>query len=124
MPGSFKQLSGIVPPMATPLLDRDRLDHAACDRLLQHMLPAGVAGVKDSSGDLGYFQRVVAAVSYRADFGVFCGPEELVATALTLGARGGVTGGANLFPRLYVDLYNAFVRGDGERVARLQPIVD
>jgi dihydrodipicolinate synthase/N-acetylneuraminate lyase len=238
-------LSGIIPPMATPLLEGDRLDYAGCDRLLEHMLCAGIAGVfvlgttgeapglsyrlrgelidhvcstargrvpvlvgatdtcaaetialaeraakagacaivlappfyfgltqpellgyierivpalplpvflynipsltrtriepetaraaagiqqilglKDSSGDLDYFQRVIEAVSHRPDFAVFCGPEELLAEAMRLGARGGVTGGANLFPQLYVDMYNACIQQNEERIKRLQQIID
>ena len=83
-----------------------------------------IIGLKDSSGDLEYLASVMEAVSHRPDFGVFCGPEELLADAMRLGARGGVTGGANLFPQLYVDMYHAAVSGDGERIGRLQQIVD
>jgi 4-hydroxy-tetrahydrodipicolinate synthase len=36
------------------------------------------------------------------------------------GGHGGVNGGANLFPRLYVALYEAAVRGDVPRVRELQ----
>jgi 4-hydroxy-tetrahydrodipicolinate synthase len=35
------------------------------------------------------------------------GHEELLAEAVLAGAHGGVCGGANLLPKLYVDLYNA-----------------
>jgi 4-hydroxy-tetrahydrodipicolinate synthase len=238
-------LSGIVPPLATPLSARDRLDHEGCDRLLEHVASAGVAGVfilgttgeapglsyrlrgevidhvcswaarrlpvlvgvtdtcaeetmalagraaragasaivlappfyfgltqsellgylerivpalplpvylynipslarpaiepetlrvaasipqiagfKDSSGDMEYFRRAIDAVAHRPDFAVFCGPEELLAEAMRSGASGGVTGGANLFPRLYTDMHDACGRGDEERVARLQQVID
>ncbi len=83
-----------------------------------------IAGFKDSSGDLQYFQRVVEAVADRPDFAVFCGPEELLADAMKLGARGGVTGGANLFPQLYVEMYRAVRRKDTKRIEQLQNIID
>jgi 4-hydroxy-tetrahydrodipicolinate synthase len=37
-----------------------------------------------------------------------------------LGADGGVNGGANMFPKLYVDLYNAAVAHDFEQINLLQ----
>jgi 4-hydroxy-tetrahydrodipicolinate synthase len=67
----------------------------------------GVAGFKDSSADLIYFQRVLQAVRGKTDFSVLMGPEELLAQAVFCGAHGGVTGGANLRPDLYVQLYEA-----------------
>ena len=39
------QLSGIVPPMITPLVDRDTLDAAGCDRLIEHQIAGGVRGL-------------------------------------------------------------------------------
>ena len=39
---------------------------------------------------------------------------------MLLGADGGVNGGANMFPKLYVDLYNAAVKRDIDRVNELQ----
>lgn len=57
------------------------------------------------------------------DFSIFVGPEEMTAEAVLLGASGGVNGGANLFPRLYVDIYNAAHEGNLDEVSRLQKIV-
>jgi len=53
------------------------------------------------------------------DFAVFMGPEEKLAWALRQGASGGVAGGANLAPDLYVALYEAGAAGDGQRAAAL-----
>jgi dihydrodipicolinate synthase/N-acetylneuraminate lyase len=68
---------------------------------------AGIAGFKDSSGDLIYLQRVLRLVRGKPNFSVFIGPEELLAHAVLMGADGGVNGGANLFPELYVALFRA-----------------
>ncbi len=39
MPSSNPALpSGIIPPLVTPLLDRDRLDQAGLERLLDHVI--------------------------------------------------------------------------------------
>jgi 4-hydroxy-tetrahydrodipicolinate synthase len=81
---------------------------------------SGVRGLKDSSGDMEYFAAVRAAMPAESGFEVFCGPEELLARALALGADGGVCGGANLFPELYVGLCGAFKCGQSELAAQLQ----
>jgi dihydrodipicolinate synthase/N-acetylneuraminate lyase len=79
-----------------------------------------IAGFKDSSGDLIYFQRVLRAVAGAPGFSVFMGPEELLADALLLGAHGGVAGGANLRPELYVSLYAAAREGRIDEVLKLR----
>ncbi len=38
-------LRGIIPPMVTPLLDRDTLDVAGLERLIEHILSGGVHGL-------------------------------------------------------------------------------
>lgn len=79
-----------------------------------------VIGFKDSSANGGYFQSVVYEMRDREDFAIFVGPEEMTAEVVLLGAAGGVNGGANMFPKLYVDLYNAAVAKDVEKVKVLQ----
>ena len=54
------------------------------------------------------------------DFSMLVGPEEIMAESVLLGAHGGVNGGANMFPELYVSLYNAAKNADMEEVRRLQ----
>jgi 2-dehydro-3-deoxy-D-pentonate aldolase len=79
-----------------------------------------VVGVKDSGGNMQYFHQAQMQATERPDWSVLIGPEELLADALLLGGHGGVSGGANLAPRLYVDLYNAASRGDAARSLALQ----
>lgn len=76
-------------------------------------------GLKDSSGQMTYFHCIRQLVTSREDFSVLIGPEELLAESIMLGGQGGVCGGANLLPRLYVDLYEAAVRGDLETTQQL-----
>ena len=78
-----------------------------------------VVGLKDSSADMIYFHKVRRLCQQRADWSLLIGPEELLAEAVLLGAHGGVSGGANLCPRLYVELYQAAARGDTARGAEL-----
>src|SRR5690349_7213390 len=47
-------LAGVIPPLITPLLDRDTLDAAGLERLLDHVITGGVHGVfiLGTSGEL------------------------------------------------------------------------
>jgi len=88
-----------------------------------------IVGVKDSSGDLQYFQQLISLKQLRPDWSMLIGPEHLTAQAVKLGGDGGVNGGANIFPELFVSLYQAAVRGDTnevdvltQRVEKLQQI--
>lgn len=83
-----------------------------------------IIGIKDSSGDLNYLRAVIEGTKeLRDDWPVFVGPEALLVQAMSLGAVGGVTGGANLCPELFVQLYRAVTEQDGARINELQQIV-
>ncbi|MEV0179220.1 dihydrodipicolinate synthase family protein [Streptomyces sp. NPDC050625] len=67
-----------------------------------------LAGVKDSSGDLGAFRQVVTGarnLTGTTRFSVLTGSELVVDAALALGADGAVPGLANVDPHGYVRLY-------------------
>ena len=76
----------------------------------------GIAGIKDSSGNMIYFRRLQALLKDRPDFSLLLGQEELLAVAILLGGHGSVCGGANLFPQLYVELYNAACEKDMQKI--------
>lgn len=78
-----------------------------------------IIGLKDSSGSMVYFHQVRRLTVQRSDFSLLVGPEELLAEAVLLGGDGGVCGGANLAPRLYVELYEAARAGDLAKVRSL-----
>jgi len=82
-----------------------------------------VVGLKDSSGSSVYFQSVMYAMRERPDFAMLVGPEEITGELVLLGADGGVNGGANMFPKLYVAMYDAAVAGNLQEVRRLQQII-
>ncbi|MBN1765277.1 MAG: dihydrodipicolinate synthase family protein, partial [Sedimentisphaerales bacterium] len=82
-----------------------------------------IAAIKDSSGDLNYFKELIQLKNIRPDWSVLMGLEKLLAEAIRAGADGGVTGGANLFPDLYVGLYNAAVQKKISEIERLQKMV-
>jgi 4-hydroxy-tetrahydrodipicolinate synthase len=70
-----------------------------------------------------YLAEVVALLRSRPDFSILCGPEEFLGDAIRLGAHGGIAGGSNLWPELYIDLYRAACAGNRADVDRLQHIV-
>jgi len=82
-----------------------------------------IAGIKDSGGDLRYFQQLCVQFRRPDRFAVFMGPEELLADAVALGGDGGVCGGGNLLPSVYTGLYRAAVDGDSAEIHRLHAII-
>ncbi|HOX01509.1 MAG TPA: dihydrodipicolinate synthase family protein [Candidatus Paceibacterota bacterium] len=83
----------------------------------------GIAGIKDSSASMIYFHQVRALLPRRPGWTLLIGPEELLGEAVLLGGHGGICGGANMFPRLYVNLFKAAHAGDIPRTRALQDIV-
>ncbi|HUS73648.1 MAG TPA: dihydrodipicolinate synthase family protein [Sedimentisphaerales bacterium] len=79
----------------------------------------GIAGIKESSGDMVYFHQLQSLLNERPDFSLLMGQEELLAEAVLVGAHGGVCGGANLVPQLYVELYKAACSKDLSAVEAL-----
>ncbi len=78
-----------------------------------------IVGLKDSSGDMIYFRHIERLVKDRPDWTLLIGSEELLAEAVLLGGDGGICGGANLCPQLYVDLYRSAKSRDLDRVDEL-----
>jgi 4-hydroxy-tetrahydrodipicolinate synthase len=100
-----------------PMMTKVVFEHETIRQLLHN---ERIVGVKDSSGDLDYFKQLLPIARQRPDWSVLIGPEHLLADAVALGGQGGVNGGANLCPRLFVDLYEAARLGNTALVASLQ----
>ncbi|HEX3347264.1 MAG TPA: dihydrodipicolinate synthase family protein, partial [Acetobacteraceae bacterium] len=79
-----------------------------------------IAGLKDSSGDLGNFRYVLADTADVKGFFVMTGGELDVDAALLMGAHGCVPGLGNVDPAGYVRLWDAARRGDWEAARREQ----
>ena len=80
----------------------------------------GIIGLKDSSANAVYFNAVYSLMKEDDTFALLVGPEEMMAATVLTGGHGGVNGGANMFPRLYVDLYEAAVARDFDQITLLQ----
>lgn len=90
------------------------------DTLLRASEIPNIVGFKDSSGNMIRFHEYIQALGDRPDFSLLMGPEELMGEAVIFGGHGGVAGGANIHPRLFVELYDAAVRRDLNTVLTLQ----
>ena len=69
-----------------------------------------ILGVKDSSGDLQNTIEYIKVVPER--FSVLMGRDTLIYPAMIFGAKGAVPATGNIAPKLLVEIYETFVRGD------------
>ena len=98
--------------------------HLEVDTVVTLSEHPNIVGIKDSSGDLGYFQSLCDTFTNNDEFVVFMGPEELLAEAVAAGGDGGVCGGANLLPAVYSELFKAARSRNASEITRLKSIVD
>lgn len=78
-----------------------------------------ILGIKDSSANMFYFHRLLT-LAQGSDRPLLMGPEELLIESLLMGAQGGVPGGANIFPALYVNIYESLTNGHLDKAHELQ----
>ncbi len=83
-----------------------------------------IIGLKDSSGDMDYFREALTLRQARQDWFFLTGPEHLLIRSTTTGGDGGVNGGANLFPELFVRAHRAAVAGDGQSARACQQQIE
>ncbi|HDZ06738.1 hypothetical protein LCGC14_0292690 [marine sediment metagenome] len=80
----------------------------------------GAIGVKDSSGDMGTFYQIIEEFKEFSDFSVIAGAEIFLSDTILNEGHGAVAGGANLFPRLFVELYEASCEKDLDKIKLLR----
>ncbi len=104
-----------------PSCVRATLDPDLIADLSEHQ---NIVGIKDSSGDLRYFEQICSSFRRPGRFCVFMGPEERLADAVAMGADGGVCGGANLLPHVYSTLYRVALDRRTDEIPALHRIID
>ena len=82
-----------------------------------------ISGLKDTSGDLPEFFRILEAMGDRSDSSMMTGSDTGAATCLAAGADGIVPGIGNVCPDLFVGLYAAHLEGDLAAAERLQKLI-
>ena len=83
----------------------------------------GALGIKDSSGDMFYLYSLINKFKNSPDFSIITGTEIFIPETIMQKGHGAVPGGANMFPKLFVDLYNASVAGNQQQIAQLREVV-
>lgn len=78
-----------------------------------------VIGIKDSSRDFGYFQRLIDATRTK-DFKVFTGSDDMLLATHAVGGHGTICASANLMGNQGVLLWSALQTGDMVRAHSLQ----
>jgi 4-hydroxy-tetrahydrodipicolinate synthase len=83
-----------------------------------------IVGLKDTSGDMPAFQRILREVGGHQGRTVMVGSDRLASEALVAGADGIVPGIGNVCPDLFVGLLAAHRAGDESESRRLQDEID
>lgn len=115
-------LRALVPQLALPFLV---YDIPSCTKLhlsvetIKSAKDLGAIGVKDSSGDMGALYAIMEEFKDSSDFSIISGTELFLPDTIMYGGHGAVAGGANLLPRLFVDLYEASLSKDVLRIKAL-----
>ncbi|MEM2342080.1 MAG: 4-hydroxy-tetrahydrodipicolinate synthase [Candidatus Bathyarchaeia archaeon] len=78
----------------------------------------GVAGIKDSSGNLSQLQEIIETAP--KPITVINGADELLLAALLVGANAEISGVANAAPELMVELYESVKESDYAKALKLQ----
>ncbi len=116
-------LETLVPKLSLPFL---MYDMPSCTKLhmsietIKKAKELGAIGVKDSSGDMSYLYALIQEFKESPEFSVIAGTEFFLPETILWGGHGAVAGGANIFPKLFVDLYNASIEKDLDKIALLR----
>ena len=115
-------LESLVPQLPLPFL---MYNMPSCTKLnlslktVRRAKELGALGIKDSSGNMDYLLTLVEEFKDAPEFAIIVGTESFLSDTIKHGGHGAVAGGANFFPKLFVDLYNASVENDEETISNL-----
>lgn len=116
-------LENLVPQLPLPFM---MYNMPSCTKLhmslntVKRAKELGAIGIKDSSGDQAYFYSLIEEFRDSPEFSLIVGTELFIPETIMFGGHGAVAGGANLFPELFVDLYEASKNKNLEKIAELR----
>ncbi|SHJ07837.1 4-hydroxy-tetrahydrodipicolinate synthase [Tangfeifania diversioriginum] len=119
-------LDDLVPRLPLPFLLYNIPSHTKLHmniKTVKHAKELGALGIKDSSGDMLYLLSLIDAFKDSQDFSVITGTEILIPETILQGGHAAIAGGANLFPKLFVDYYEASLQRDYQKIHLLRQIV-
>lgn len=79
-----------------------------------------IAGIKDSSGDFIFFEKLVQQTKHLENFAVLMGIDNLLLAGFAIGADGAVVWASNIVPELPLELYKAVKDNDFEKARDIQ----
>ncbi len=87
---------------------------------VRRAMELGAIGIKDSSGNLPYLLSLIEEFKDSPEFAIITGTEMFIPETMMNGGHGAVPGGANIFPSLYVELYEACVSSNLQKIELLK----
>jgi len=78
-----------------------------------------IVGIKDSSGNMMFIHELLGSINDHR-FSILVGPELFLGEGVLNGCDGGIIGGANIFPELYVKIYETALKRDIKKMLQLQ----
>ncbi|PHQ61708.1 MAG: dihydrodipicolinate synthase family protein [Maribacter sp.] len=115
-------LESLIPHVSLPFM---MYNMPSCTKLqlsletIKRAKELGAIGIKDSSGDMAYLRSLIDEFKDSPEFSIIVGTESFLPETIQRGGHGAVAGGANFYPKLFVDLYNASLEHDLETIAEL-----
>lgn len=81
-----------------------------------------IIGIKNSMNDIGRINELI--ISTTPDFDVIIGSDEIIYPAMLCGAKGAVSGTANVFPEIFVEFFKTLSGGLNEEARQQQMIIN
>ncbi|MCX6238258.1 MAG: dihydrodipicolinate synthase family protein [Bacteroidia bacterium] len=119
-------LGNLIPRSPLPLLLYNMPSHTKLHMVLSTVKAAkdlGAIGIKDSSGDMFYQTSLIEEFKGSPEFSIITGTELFIPETIMMGGHGAIAGGANMFPKLFVELYEASLARDFERISAMREVV-
>ncbi len=118
-------LEKLIPKSPLPLLLYNMPSHTKLQMALKTVKTGkelGAIGIKDSSGDMFYQTTLIEEFKSSPEFAIIAGTELFIPETVLQGGHGAIAGGANMFPRFFVDFYEASLARDFEKISKLREI--
>jgi len=118
-------LENLIPKSPLPLLVYNMPSHTKLHMVLRTVKLAkdlGAIGIKDSSGDMFYQASLIEEFKSSPEFAIITGTELFIPETIMQGGHGAIAGGANMFPKFFVEFYEASLARDFEKIALLREI--
>lgn len=92
-----------------------KISYENVKRLSKH---PNIAAIKEASGDISYFTKIARLAS--DDFQIYSGNDDMIATAMSLGASGVISVVANILPEETHNLVWSYLNGDIHTAKKIQ----